>query len=151
MKKTEESITSDTEMSEIMEISSTKFVGLATQVSTTMPESFGCDVLEATEKSTAIMEITQGTSDVFLMSAEVVAQAHKVNPDTTIIVWSPISNSPIGMAVKEGNSELLAQANEFISKMNEPGGLLDELKEKWDDTIKETLIKHGIEYYLNED
>lgn len=54
------------------------------------------------------------------------------------------------MAVQEGNSELLEQVNEFIATMSEPGGVNDQLAEKWDATIRESLINYGIEFYLNE-
>lgn len=143
-------ITADTPMAQIMDNNETRFVGLASQISTSIPQSFGFDVLEATEKASAILSVTQGTSDVFLMSGEVVAQAHAANPDTTMIVWSPVQTSNIGMAVQEGNSELLEQVNEFIATMSEPGGVNDQLAEKWDDTIRESLINFGIEFYLNE-
>ncbi len=143
-------ITADTPMSQIMENTNTRFVGLASQISTSIPQGYGFDVLEATEKASAILSVTQGTSDVFLMSGEVVAQAHAANPDTTMIVWSPVQSSKIGMAVQEGNSELLEQVNEFIATMSEPGGLHDVLAEKWDETIRASLINFGIEFYLNE-
>lgn len=143
-------ITADTPMAQIMDNKDTRFVGLASQISTSIPQSYGFDVLEATEKASAILSVTQGTSDVFLMSGEVVAQANAANPDTTMIVWSPVSTSKIGMAVQEGNSELLEKVNEFIAMMSDPGGVHDQLAEKWDDTIRESLINFGIEFYLNE-
>lgn len=143
-------ITADTPMDQIMDNNDTRFVGLASQISTSIPQSYGFDVLEATEKASAILSVTQGTSDVFLMSGEVVAQAHAANPDTTMIVWSPVSTSNIGMAVQEGNSELLEQVNEFIAAMSDPGGVNEQLGEKWDDIIRESLINFGIEFYLNE-
>jgi polar amino acid transport system substrate-binding protein len=143
-------ITADTPMDQIMDNNETRFVGLASQISTSIPQSYGFDVLEATEKASAILSVTQGTSDVFLMSGEVVAQAHAANPDTTMIVWSPVSTSNIGMAVQEGNSELLEQVNEFIATMSDPGGVNEQLGEKWDDIIRESLINFGIEFYLNE-
>jgi polar amino acid transport system substrate-binding protein len=143
-------ITADTPMAQIMDNNDTRFVGLASQISTSIPQSYGFEVVEATEKASAILSVTQGTADVFLMSGEVVAQAHAANPDTTMIVWSPVQTSNIGMAVQEGNSELLEQVNEFIATMSEPGGVNDQLAEKWDSVIRESLINYGIEFYLNE-
>jgi len=147
---TANNINSDTPMDKIMENADTKFVGLASQISTSIPEGYGFDVLEATEKASAILSITQGTSDIFLMSGEVVAQANKANPDTTMIVWSPVSISSIGMAVQEGNSELLVKVNEFIASMSEPGGFNEQLQNDWDAIIRESLVNFGIEFYLNE-
>ncbi|XMB86695.1 transporter substrate-binding domain-containing protein [Mycoplasmatota bacterium WC44] len=144
-------IDANTPMSEILKNKDTRFVGLASQVSASIPQSLGFDVLEATEKASAILEVSQGTADVFLMSGSVVAQAHKSQPNTTMIVWSPIQSSPIGMAVAEGNTQLLEKANEFILKMNDEGGVNDMLTEKWDEVIRESLAGlHGFEFYLNE-
>ncbi len=143
-------ITADTPMEDIMNNTDTKFVGLASQISTSIPQSYGFDVVEATEKASAILSVTQGTADVFLMSGEVVAQAHAANPDTTMILWSPVQTSNIGMAVQEGNSELLEQVNAFIATMSEPGGLHEQLTDDWDAIIRESLINYGIEFYLNE-
>lgn len=146
----ENDITADTPMDQILDNNATRFVGLASQISTTIPQSYGFDVLEATEKASAILNVVQGTSDVFLMSGEVVAQANAANPDTTMIIWDPVSSSKIGMAVQEGNSELLELVNEFIASMSEEGGVNDQLGEKWDATIRASLINYGIEFYLNE-
>jgi polar amino acid transport system substrate-binding protein len=54
------------------------------------------------------------------------------------------------MAVKTGNTELLAQANAFIDTFAEDGGLYDTLAEKWDAVLIEKLGRYGLEFYINE-
>lgn len=133
-------------------IESTRFIGLVGQISTSIPEQRGFDVQQSVDKSAAITEITTGRGDVMLISAEVVASAHEANPDTTEIFWSPLDISPIGMAVVEGNSELLAKANAFIDQLDEDGGVYDTLRDKYAQEMIE-LFGEGatLDIYIYED
>lgn len=115
----------------------TKFIGLAGQISTSIPESHGFAVEQAIDKASAITEVSQGRADVLIMSPEVVVSANNAYPDTTEVLWTPLDTSPIGMAVAEGNSELLAKANEFIDKMDDEGGIYDVLREKYQPDLDE--------------
>lgn len=118
-------------------IKDTRFVGLSGQISVTIPEEHGFEVLQSVDKSAAITEIVNGDADVLLISPEVVVGAHNANPDTTRVFWSALDVSPIGMAVAEGNTELLKLADEFIDNMDESGGIYDKLREDYADTLKE--------------
>lgn len=126
------------------------FTGIASQVSVSIPESYGLEVLEAADLATATENVVQGTADVLLMSANPVVQAYKANPEETMVVWSSWKSSPIAMAVQEGNSELQELANEFIATFNDEGGLYDVLKTKWDAVILENLGRFGLDFYINE-
>jgi polar amino acid transport system substrate-binding protein len=84
------------------------------------------------------------------MSANPVVNGYKANPDETIVLWDAVQSSPIGMAVKEGNTELLNQANAFIATFDDEGGLYDELAETWDAVLLENLGRYGLEFYINE-
>ena len=118
-------------------IKETRFVGLAGQISVNIPEEHGFDVQTSVDKPAAITEIVNGQADVLLISPEVVVGAHNANPDSTTVFWTPLDVSPIGMAVAEGNSELLTIANEFIANMDKPGGIYDKLRDDYADTLKE--------------
>lgn len=118
-------------------IEDTRFVGLSGQISVTIPEEHGFEVLQAVDKSAAITEIVNGNADVLLISPEVVVGAHNANPDTTRVFWSALDVSPIGMAVAEGNTELLKLADEFIDNMDDSGGIYDKLREDYAGTLKE--------------
>ncbi|HKL47323.1 MAG TPA: hypothetical protein VJ878_01530, partial [Candidatus Izemoplasmatales bacterium] len=89
-------------------------------------------------------------SDILLMSANPVVNGHNANPDDTIVLWDSFESSPIGMAVKEGNTDLLNQANAFIDTFDDEGGLYDELAEDWDAILLEKLGSYGLEFYINE-
>jgi len=84
------------------------------------------------------------------MSANPVVDGYNANPDSTMVLWDPFVSSPIGMAVADGNSELLAQANAFIAIFNDPGGLYEVLEAKWDSVLLEDLGRYGLEFYINE-
>ncbi len=140
----------DSTTEDILALEDASFVGIATQVSATIPESLGLNVTEATDLASAVASVTQGTSDILMMSAFPVVNNHKANRDDTIVVWDPFQSSPIGMAVAKGNSELLAQANEFIASMSEPGGLYETLSAKWDEEITGILERYGLEFFINE-
>jgi len=146
----ENQLTSDSSIDDILAIENAKFVGLATQVSATIPESYNKDVIEATDLGTAVESVAQGSSDILLMSANPVIDGYNANMDDTMIIWDSFDSSPIGMAVKEGNSELLAKANAFIDTFNDDGGLYDELSEKWNETLLAQSDELGLDFYTNE-
>lgn len=140
----------DSTTEDILAIESAEWVGIANQVSASIPRSLGKEVTEATDLGTAIEEVAQGGADILLMSANPVVNGNKENPDTTMIVWDAFVSSPIGMAVQKGNSELLDQANEFIATFAGSGGLYEDLKASWDAVILENLGRYGLDFYINE-
>jgi polar amino acid transport system substrate-binding protein len=145
----ENSITEDSTIEDLRTSGGT-FTGIASQVSTSIPESYGINVTEAADLSTAVVNVEQGTADILLMSANPVVQAYNANKNDLMVVWSPWVSSPIGMAVNKGNSELLELANEFIATFNDEGGLYDILSAKYDAQILTTLGRFGLEFYIKE-
>lgn len=143
-------ITEDSPKEALTDIEETRFTGITGQVSASIPESLGFDVEIATNLETAVLNVVQGSADVLMMSAFPVTRGHLANPDDTIVLWDPFVSSPIAMGVRQDNPELLEQANEFIATMSEPGGLYEELSEKWDDTVQERLGRYGLEFFINE-
>ena len=143
-------IDEDSTKEDLLAIDNAEFVGLVSQVSTSIPESYDRDVTEAADLGIAVEMVAQGQSDILLMSANPVVDGYKANIDDTIIVWDAFVSSPIGMAVKEGNEDLLEQANAFIDTFNEPGGMYDQLSETWDDVLLEKLGRYGLEFYINQ-
>lgn len=79
-------ITEDSTIEDLLDISDARFVGLVSQVSTTIPESYGKDVTEAADLGTAVVFVKQGQSDILLMSANPVVDGYNANPDDTIVV-----------------------------------------------------------------
>lgn len=122
---------------DLWKIGDTRFVGLAGQISSSIPVAHGFTVQNVIDKASAITEVSQGRADVLIISPEVVVSANKVYSDTTEILWAPLDISPIGMAVTEGNEKLLAKANDFISKMDDSGGVYDMLRKKYQPAMDE--------------
>lgn len=143
-------LTEDSTIEDLLAIEDVLYSGIASQVSATIPESYDKEVLIATDLSTAVQSVVQGSADVLLMSANPVVDGHKANLEETIVLWDSFVSSPIGMAVADGNSELLAQANAFIATFNEDGGMYDVLSEDWDAVLLERLGRYGLEFYITE-
>ncbi len=143
-------LTEDSTVDEILAIEDIKFIGIASQVSSTIPAAHNKEVKQATSMSTAIEDVVQGTSDILLMSGNPVADARNKNPDTTMIIWDSFVAAPIAMAVRKDNQALLEQANLFIDTFAEEGGLYETLTLKYDDLIRSILGGRGFEFYIQE-
>ncbi len=135
---------------DLLAIESARYIGIASQVSSSIPQSYGKTVTEATDLGTAVESVAQGTADVLLMSANPVVDGFKANPTTTMVIWDSFVSSPIGMAVKKGNTELLEQANAFIATFNDDEGLYEVLANKWDAVLLDRLGRYGLSFYINE-
>ena len=142
------SLTEDSTVEDLLALEDASFAGIASQVSATIPASYGKTVTEYPDLGTAIENVAQGTSDILLMSASPVVSGYKANRETTMVVWDPWVASPIGMAVQKGNTELLEQATEFIATFDDEGGLYDVLREKYDSVILEQLERYGLDFYI---
>ncbi|MFP4551883.1 MAG: transporter substrate-binding domain-containing protein, partial [Spirochaetales bacterium] len=127
-------ITEESPKEALTETEGVRFTGITGQVSASIPQSLGFDVEIATNLEAAVLNVVQGSSDVLMMSAFPVTRGKRANPDETIVIWDPFVSSPIAMGMREGDTELQEAANEFVASMSEPGGLYEELAEKWDDT-----------------
>jgi polar amino acid transport system substrate-binding protein len=141
-------LTVDSTVEELLAITDASFAGIASQVSATIPASYGKTVTEYPDLGTAIENVAQGTADILLMSASPVVNGFKANRETTLVVWDPWVASPIGMAVQKGNSDLLEQANAFIETFDDEGGLYDVLRTKYDAVILDQLERYGLDFYI---
>jgi len=143
-------ITVDSSTEDLTAISGVRFTGITGQVSTSIPQSLGFEVEIATNLEAGVLNVVQGTSDALMMSAFPVTRGHMANPLDTVVVWDPFVSSPVAMGVRKGEPELLAQANEFVAAMSQPGGLYETLATKWDGQMRELLGRYGLEFYVNE-
>ncbi len=141
-------LTVDSTTEALLDIETAKFAGIASQVSATIPTSYGKTVTEYVDLATAIEAVAQGDADILLMSASPVVNGFKANRETTLIVWDPWVSSPIGMAVNKGNTELLASANAFIDTFNDEDGVYDQLRANWDAIVLAQLERYGIDFYI---
>ena len=147
---TTNNLNADSTTERLLALSNAKFAGIASQVSATIPTSYGKTVTEYIDLATAIEAVAEGDADILLMSASPVVNGYKANRSKTMVVWDPWVSSPIGMAVNKGNTELLASANAFIDTFNDVNGLYSQLRANWNAIILTQLERYGMDFYINE-
>lgn len=128
------------------------YVGPKSFVSLSIPQAEAENpvIHEVNDSNAAVLEVIAGTSDAFIISASSAAGYHSENPDTTVLMWDPITSSPIGMGMRKSDTDLLADVNEFISKLGDPNGVYARLADKYDDIIAEELPGQGLAFYTQE-
>lgn len=140
-----------TSKEDLFSIDGVKFVGQKSFISLSIPqeEALNPVILEVNDANSAVLEIISGAADAFIISASSAAGYQAANPDTSVILWSPITLSPIGMAISKNNTQLLEDVNEFIAGL-ETNGVYDMLREKYDDIIAADLPGQGLDFYIYE-
>ncbi len=139
---------------ELFNISGVRYVGPRSFVSLSIPEAEALNpvILEVNDSTAAVLEVVTGNSDAFIISATSAAGYQAANPDTTVLLWDPITYSPIGMGTRKGDvTSFLDSINEFIEMMADPDGLYDQLGVVYDSIIAEDLPGQTLEFYLGED
>ncbi len=105
-------------------------------------------ILAFDDKATASLELANGNADVFIVDAVSAVSVARTYPDKIEVIYEPADVSPIGMGMRQEDTELKAKVDEFISKMEELG-VNDKIRKEYDDILKEKVGK-GYEFYLNE-
>ncbi len=146
----ENNLTSESLISEVLEVENTAFVGVTGTLSSSLPDELGFETSMVTSNAVAVSEITSGKSDIHIGTYQIYGM-HDANKDTTILIDDPINISKTCMAVQQGDSELLDKANDFIAQM-ESSGLNDQLRTDWNEKIAESLAsdRFDLDYYLPE-
>lgn len=144
-------ITGEMPVEEFFSIGGTNFIGINGSIAVSIPQSYGYEVKSVTSDAVAEREVASGSSDV-LVGAYTLYGMNATNKNATIMYKNPIEFSATGMAVKDGNTELLNKVNDFITKMEE-SGLNDQLRKDWDQAVKEKLYDDTMtmDYYLKLD
>lgn len=127
-----------------------RFVGQSTFVSLSIPrdEALNPILLEFILADSAVVEVITGRADAFIISPSSAAGYAISNPSTTVIMWDPIDISPIGMGMREDDTQLLADVNAFIAGLNDTDGVYDMLRDLYDDVIAVNLPGKGLDYYI---
>ena len=144
-------ITAKTTTDELWKIKNTKFTGMIGQISSKIPQEKGFNVKLYNDKGSAVMDISQNKADMLIISSEVVVHANQNYPQSTEIFWNALEISPICMAVREGNKDLLSKANLFIKSMSEKNGTYSKLTKKYDPIIRDFYKNEsiGLDFYIN--
>jgi len=142
-------IDDDLAVEDFFKIKDTRYIGITGSIAVSIPASYGFNVQAVTSEAVAEREIVTGGADV-LVGAYTLYGMHHNNKQTTLMYKRAIEASSIGMAVKEGNHQLLDDINSFIDQM-ESSGLNDQLRQSWDKALGDKLFDPTInlDYYLN--
>ncbi len=143
-------ISDDMTEEEFFAVEGANFVGLSGTKGVYYPLNYGVEVTEVTEIGTGLTEVSTGMADVLIASNEVHG-FYAAYPDTTMVYSGIMAQDASCFAVKKGNEELLAAANEFIATLYQEGGLYDQISEEYDPIIAEFLQNDslGLDYIVN--
>lgn len=138
-------------LEDFFNIKDMNFIGIIGSIAVSIPESYDFKVKVVTTDAVAEREIVTGNADA-LVGTYTLYGMNATNKNTTIMYKNPIEYASTGMAVKEGNKELLEKVNKFIATL-ETSGLNNQLRKDWDQAIKEKLFNDTLtlDYYLKLD
>lgn len=108
-------------------------------------------VIETDNVGLAMTEVSTGAAQATVLSLLAAATNAKAFPDTITLLNEPLSINNIGMGVRKGEEDFLAELNAFIAQM-ETGGVNDRLRDKYNPTIiSEYGLSEGIDALLSND
>jgi len=106
-------------------------------------------IVRLSDESACVTEVVQGKSDAFIYDQLTIYRNQKSNPDTTNAVFIPFQDPEHwGVAVKQGNSKLLSQLNEFIAK-SKTNGEFDKLTNRYLAEEKATFDTLGFKWFFD--
>ncbi len=82
------------------------------------------------KEAMCVLEVIQGKADAFIYDQLSVYTNWQKNPQTTRALLTPFQIEHWAIGVRKGNTPLVKQVNEFISKFREEGGF-DQLTDKY--------------------
>lgn len=107
------------------------------------------EIIALTDESACVTEVSQGKADGFLYDQLTIYRNQMQNKDTTEAIFIPFQDvESWGIAVKKGNTELLAQLNTFIEQYTADGGF-DELTEKYMSDEKSAFDELGFQWFFD--
>lgn len=107
------------------------------------------EIIVLADESACVTEVAQGKADGFLYDQLTIYRNWQKNPDTTSAIFVPYQDvEKWGVAVKKGNTELLAQINEFIKQYTADGGF-DRLSETYMPEEKKAFEELGFRWFFD--
>ena len=107
------------------------------------------ELIVLADESACVTEVAQGKADGFLYDQLTVYRNWQKNQDTTTPVFVPYQDvEKWGVAVKQGNTELLNQLNAFIKQYTADGGF-DRLSEKYMPDEKKAFDELGFRWFFD--
>ena len=101
------------------------------------------------KESQAVLDVSQGKSQVFIYDPLSVARHNEKYKETTRTIMTPLENvSGWGIAMRKNQPELKAKVDEFITK-SKTGGTFDKIREKYLKEKKEEFEKTtGMKFFF---
>ncbi len=109
-------------------------------------QKLGAAELRVLDKETAcVLEVVQGRVDAFLYDQLSVYRHWSRNQETTKPVLTPFQREEWAIAIRKGDSEMLAKVNDFLRDFRQRGGF-DALAEKYLAEEKRAFLERGEEF-----
>lgn len=102
-------------------------------------------ILTLEKENACVLEVVQGKAAAFIYDQMSVFQNAKRNPDTTRALLAPLQAESWAMALRPGDSELLAKTNEFLATFRASGGF-QRLADKYLPKEKAAFAAQGIPF-----
>lgn len=107
------------------------------------------DVRLFDKESQAVMDVSQGKSDVFIYDPQSIVRRHEKYPTTTRTIMDPLPGiGDWGMAVQKGNSVLLEEINNFIETAKSDGTFDRIRKEYLQEETKKFEEETGMKFFF---
>lgn len=107
------------------------------------------EIVRLADESACVTEVVQGKADGFLYDQLTIYRNNLANPDTTEAIFIPFQEPEAwGIAVKQGNTELLDQLNEFIAQAKTDGEF-DRLTEKYLAEERQAFDEHQFKWFFD--
>ncbi len=97
-----------------------------------------------------VLEVAQGKADAFIYDALTVYESWEKTKDSTRMILDTIegTKASLGMGIRKGRDEFLAQVNAFIKKMQEEDGF-NTIAEPYVGEIKEVFEQYNIPFFFD--
>ena len=107
------------------------------------------EIVRLADESACVTEVIQGKADGFLYDQLTIYRNHAANPDTTEAVFIPFQDPEAwGIAVQEGNGQLLSELNEFIAA-SKANGEFDKLTQNYLAQEKQAFDEYGFKWFFD--
>lgn len=109
------------------------------------------EIIRLSDESACVTEVVQGSADGFLYDQLTIYRNQQENPTTTEAIFIAFQEAEYwGIAVQDGDTELLEQFNEFIAASKE-NGFFDELTEMYMADEKAAFDELGFQWFFDFD
>ncbi|MCL2321375.1 MAG: transporter substrate-binding domain-containing protein [Oscillospiraceae bacterium] len=107
------------------------------------------ELISLSDESACVTEVSQGKADGFIYDQLTIYRDWQANLGTTAAVFIPFQDvDQWGVAVNKGNTALLNQINDFITKYTKEGGF-DKLTAKYLSNEKKAFDELGFKWFFD--